>query len=373
MIGDDWREMVLNVHNDMRRRLAKGLQAGQNGALPYAKNMKQLYWDCTVENISHTEVAKCPGTAPNVAGYGVSFDSIPAKGTCNTTAIVETRIKTWWKDGAKKQANQAKVPDNNFFSQMANALSTIVACSYQFCSGSLALLCLYNNDGNAAVNLYENGAANEICASCTQATDCINSLCNEPPAAGLYWEVPLLSSYTLHTRFQETSASGWAKDAKLIYAKPSSAMPALTYDCGLENTIMTQLKDCAGTAATTNKAENFVAYGDYQSERADVFSKVVEQWWSPLADIGNENNLYSDSNPAALKTYINMAHKSATSVGCGVQLCQKLGQTLVQCAYEGVPIIADDDPIYPVGKPCSKCRDLPATSKCSALGGLCVA
>ncbi|KAL6744508.1 hypothetical protein Aduo_017435 [Ancylostoma duodenale] len=47
MIGDEWREMILNIHNDMRRKLAKGQQAGQNGALPYAKNMKQLYWDCT--------------------------------------------------------------------------------------------------------------------------------------------------------------------------------------------------------------------------------------------------------------------------------------------------------------------------------------
>ncbi|KAL6744509.1 hypothetical protein Aduo_017436 [Ancylostoma duodenale] len=174
----------------------------------------------------------------------------------------------------------------------------------------------------------------------------------------------------MHNYYRRNLASGWAKDAKLIYAKPSSAMPALLkYDCTLENTIMTTLKTCAGTAAATNKAENFLAYNDYKSERADV----VEQWWSPLADIGNENNLYSDSNPAALKTYINMAHKSATSVGCGVKLCQNLGQTLVQCAYDGVPIIADDDPIYPVGKPCSKCKDLQNTPTCSALGGLCVA
>ncbi|RCN28759.1 SCP-like protein [Ancylostoma caninum] len=274
------------------------------------------YWDCTVENIAHTEAAKCPGTAPNVAGYGVSFDN----------------------------PNQA--------------------------------------------DLYEAGNANEICASCTRPTDCINALCNEPSPAvvptgtqcqqnqntkTLMTDELRDQALNMHNYYRRLLASGWAKDAKLIYAKPSSAMPALTYDCNLENTIMTHLKDCAGTAATTNKAENFVAYGNYQSERADVFSKVVEQWWSPLADIGNENNLYSDSNPAALKTYINMAHKSATSVGCGVQLCPRLGQTLVQCAYEGVPIIADDDPIYPVGKPCSKCKDLPATSKCSALGGLCVA
>ncbi|EPB67251.1 SCP-like protein [Ancylostoma ceylanicum] len=221
LIGDNWREMILKVHNDMRRKLAKGQQAGKNGALPYAKNMKQLYWDCTVEDIAHEQVVKCPNTAPVVAGYGVSFDTIlvaPAGTQCQQNQDTKELMTDELRDQA----------------------------------------------------------------------------------------------LNMHNYYRRRLASGWAKDAKLIYAKPSSAMPALLkYDCTLENTIMTALKTCVGTAAATNKAENFIAYGDYQSERADIFQKVVEQWWSPLADIGNENNLYSDSNPAALKTYINTVFKHA--------------------------------------------------------------
>ncbi|EYC43906.1 hypothetical protein Y032_0477g2174 [Ancylostoma ceylanicum] len=68
-----------------------------------------------------------------------------------------------------------------------------------------------------------------------------------------------------------------------------------------------------------------------------------------------------------------MAHQLTTKVGCGVQTCDKLGKTLVQCAYTGAPMGADDDEIYPVGKPCSKCSGLTGTPNCSPLGGLCVA
>ncbi|KIH52214.1 SCP-like protein [Ancylostoma duodenale] len=135
-------------------------------------------------------------------------------------------------------------------------------------------------------------------------------------------------AFNMHNYYRRLLASGWAKDAKLIYAKPSQAMPALT---------------------------------------------VLEQWWSPLEKIGNEDNTYTQANQATLGTYINIAHHKATKVGCGVQTCAKIGKTLVQCAYEGVPTIPDDDPIYPVGKTCSKCGTLAATPKCSPLGGLCTA
>ncbi|KIH54955.1 SCP-like protein [Ancylostoma duodenale] len=119
MIPDEWRAMVLNRHNEYRRKLAKGLQAGSTGAaLPYATKMSQLYWDCNVEELAREQADACPTTTPTVANYGNSFELIAAKGTCNTTAVTEARIKAWWTDGAKKQASNAKVADNDLFSQV---------------------------------------------------------------------------------------------------------------------------------------------------------------------------------------------------------------------------------------------------------------
>ncbi|EYC43910.1 hypothetical protein Y032_0477g2177 [Ancylostoma ceylanicum] len=42
MIADEWREMVLNLHNNLRKKLARGTVKGQAANLPYGKNIKQL-------------------------------------------------------------------------------------------------------------------------------------------------------------------------------------------------------------------------------------------------------------------------------------------------------------------------------------------
>ncbi|RCN43634.1 SCP-like protein [Ancylostoma caninum] len=400
LISDAWRDMVLNLHNDFRRKLAQGTVQGQNGLLPVGKNIKQLYWDCALEADAQEEAVKCSSTAPTIGTYGIAFAEIATKAACNASVVISNTLKTWWKEGAQKQTDQAKVQGNDIFSQMAYSESDSFACTYHPCSNSkMSFLCVYSQDGKGnAGNLYENGAdKTQICGSC--ANTCVVSLCNVAPAALLPIDTMCQNNpnsktlmtddlrnqaLNMHNYYRRVLASGWAKDAKLIYAKPSQAMPALTaYDCDLEEEIMTHLKDCAGTAANiANKAQNFIAFDDYQSPREAVLEKggfaydkceVLEQWWSPLEKIGNEDNTYTLANQATLGTYINMAHHMATKVGCGVQTCARIGKTLVQCAYEGVPPIPDDDPIYPVGKTCSKCSALNATPKCSPLGGLCIA
>ncbi|RCN28760.1 SCP-like protein, partial [Ancylostoma caninum] len=393
MIADEWRDMVLNLHNSLRKKLARGTVQGQANMLPVGKNIKQLYWDCNLEDMVRAEAEKCPTTAPTPQNFGVSLDTITTKATgCNATAVVEAQIKKWWKEGAAKQADQAKIADNNFFSQMAYSESDSFACTYHPCSSSkMSLLCYYSQDGNKApANLYENGAADtEICGSCA-ANTCIDALCNVAPAAvapadvlcqdaantqkALMTDTLRNQALHMHNYYRRLLASGWAKDGKIMYAKPSNAMPALTYDCNMEEKIMVHLKDCAGTAATTNIAQNFKDSGDFQDPREDILEKAIQDWWAPLEATGIEDNLFTSTvEGSALKTYVPMAHHLTTKVGCGVHRCDKIGKTLVQCAYEGAPTAADDDAIYPTGKPCSKCKALTGTPNCSPLGALCVA
>ncbi|KAL6744431.1 hypothetical protein Aduo_017366 [Ancylostoma duodenale] len=387
LISDAWREMVLNLQNGFRRKLARGTVQGKTARLPVGKNIKQLYWDCALEADAQEKAKTCPTAAPTIGTYGIAFGEIKTKAECNASVVVSDTLTTWWKEGALKQTDQTKVQGNDIFSQMAYFDSDSFACTYHPCSNSkVILLCVYSKDGKGnAGNLYDSAGTDttKICESC--ANTCVVGLCNVAPAALLPTDTLCQNNansktlmtddlrnqaFNMHNYYRRLLASGWAKDAKLIYAKPSQAMPALTeYDCALEETIMTHLKDCAGTAATTNKAQNFIALNDYKSPREDV----IEQWWSPLEKIGNEDNMYTQANQATLGTYINIAHHKATKVGCGVQTCAKIGKTLVQCAYEGVPTYPDDDPIYPVGKTCSKCGTLAATPKCSPLGGLCTA
>ncbi|EYB93396.1 hypothetical protein Y032_0183g962 [Ancylostoma ceylanicum] len=371
LISDAWRDMVLTLHNDFRRKLAKGTVQGKNARLPVGKNIKQLYWDCALEADAQGKAITCPQTAPTIGNYGIAFEEIKTKAACNASDVISEKLNTWWKEGAKKQTDQTKVQGNDIFSQMAYFESDSFACTYHPCSNSkMSFLCVYSKDGKGnGGNLYSSGGADtaQLCAEC--ANTCEAGLCNVAPAAllptgtmcqnkpntkDLMTDDLRNQALNMHNYYRRVLASGWAKDAKLTYAKPSQAMPALTqYDCDLEDTIMTHIKDCVGTAASTNKAKNFIAFDDYKSPREDVLQKegfaydtglewllkVIQQWWSPLETLGNADNTYTQANEATLKTYINMAHHKATKVGCGVQTCPRLGKTLVQCAYEGVPYV----------------------------------
>ncbi|EPB73742.1 hypothetical protein ANCCEY_07179 [Ancylostoma ceylanicum] len=74
LISDAWRDMVLTLHNDFRRKLAKGTVQGKNARLPVGKNIKQLYWDCALEADAQGKAITCPQTAPTIGNYGIAFE-----------------------------------------------------------------------------------------------------------------------------------------------------------------------------------------------------------------------------------------------------------------------------------------------------------
>ncbi|RCN45865.1 SCP-like protein [Ancylostoma caninum] len=391
MIADSWREEVLKVQNTNRRRLAKNQQQGSQGLLPSAKDMNELMWDCSIEEMARTVTTACTDPATKIANYGVVSKMISVKASsCNVTTDVVKEVKTIWKNGAAKQADQAKVPDNDDFSQMAYAKTNGVGCSYNWCSGKLYFACYYNQDGTTAnPDLYDagNGVA-ETCATCAANNKCFDYLCKEDlpavePTSTICTDpnlqnVKLMTdelrntALNMHNYYRRLLASGWAKDKQLTYAKPATAMPKLEYDCDVEDKIMNTLKDCGGIAATPAGAQtnNFKLFTPYTSTREEALSKVIEDWWSYLEKTGMTDNKY-DSNNAGMVTFANMAYDQTTKVGCGVKVCQNTGNIEVQCGYVMNPIITDDDPIYNSGKPCSKCGKLNPAKTCSKLGGLC--
>ncbi|KIH51575.1 hypothetical protein ANCDUO_18338, partial [Ancylostoma duodenale] len=154
-------------------------------------------------------------------------------------------------------------------------------------------------------------------------------------------------------------ATGWAEDKQIKYAKPALAMPKLSYDCDVEDEIMTKLKDCPGSVVATTKAQksNFKLYTPYTATRQKALSEVIKQWWSPLADTGIADNKYLDNMAdTPMEAYVNVRHRiltalviilkimsekdasqmaydHTTGVGCAVKDCDSKGNIQVQCGY----------------------------------------
>ncbi|EYB95194.1 hypothetical protein Y032_0162g3399 [Ancylostoma ceylanicum] len=82
LISDEWRETVLSAHNENRRELAKGSQMGKAAALPKATKMKELYWDCAVEEKARTQADTC-GTPTPPQNYGAVQLKMRIKGQCD--------------------------------------------------------------------------------------------------------------------------------------------------------------------------------------------------------------------------------------------------------------------------------------------------
>ncbi|EYC35582.1 hypothetical protein Y032_1021g3418 [Ancylostoma ceylanicum] len=193
MISDEWREMMDNLQNDLRRKLAKGKQTGKGGKLlPAAEKMVgTAIWRFKLMNklyyarlLLHPRVLESLRLSKTFRKFecdrGVcqilNCWRIKASRTCNATDLTNKEVKNWWKEGSLKQETQAKVQDNDKFSRMAYFENNVFACTYHHCSGvGLNIVCLYNKDGAAAsvANLYTVDA-NGFCSGCA---DCEDGLC----------------------------------------------------------------------------------------------------------------------------------------------------------------------------------------------------
>ncbi|EYC35067.1 hypothetical protein Y032_1162g3714 [Ancylostoma ceylanicum] len=201
----------------------------------------------------------------------LALQAISAKSkSCNATDEVVKAVKEIWKAGAAKQENQQKIADNDFFSQvigrkfyreiqctkpfehlqMANSKTNGIGCSYNWCTGQLFSVCVYNQDGSAATNLYTNGADGETCATCPAGSTCVEGLCDvaltpEAPTSTICTNAANTDAKWITDDFRKTAvgmhnyyrrllATGWAEDKKLGYAKWAASLPELASEMFLQ-------------------------------------------------------------------------------------------------------------------------------------------
>ncbi|EPB69778.1 SCP-like protein [Ancylostoma ceylanicum] len=321
-----------------------------------SKKTELMHWDCAMEEMAEAAAKDCPTTPaqPTIPGgndkFGLVFESTNVKGKeCNPVTKTDTLIKTWWKEGAKKQEDQKRVQDNDKFAQMAYSESSGLGCTYQTCGRQLYVLCLYGQDAvtkvNAQGDLYPaTQQESELCNQCGNNAagqlQCADALCNPPyTPSNVYKKKLKLALPVNRFRLRRLLATGWAKDKKIKYAKPASKMNALVYDKDLE--------DAAFTYVTANQ-------NDCPTKQE---KDIGENFWS---------GTYTLTEEEAMKE---IAHDETKKIGCAAKSCPPQGITVVDCRYD--PAITDSDTIYTAGKmPCKPC---PSGTTCSKLGGLCEA
>ncbi|KAL6744046.1 hypothetical protein Aduo_017022 [Ancylostoma duodenale] len=372
-----------NLQNDLRRKLSKGEQMGKDGIkLPPAGKMYVMGWDCNMELQVHEQVEQCKTVSH--PGFGVNQNKIKASRPCNATELTNKEVKSWWKEGALKQINQARVAGNDIFSRLAYSENNVFACSYHYCgSEGLNFACFYNKNGATAggTDLYT-VAQNGFCGGCA---DCVNGLCpkyfepsrltskvcpNCDPADDYFRESALYQ----HNYYRRILATGWAEDKKIMYAKPAKAMLELAYDKGLEDAakkyITNNNLNCPEKAENVAlTGENFYMDNNFGLTNEEVIKKAVEQWWSPLKEKGFANDLqYDNIQDNDVKALANVVHDKTTKMGCAARTCKPQGIIVVDCRYDEK--IAAGENVYEIGKkPCNPC---PNGKTCSKLGGLCV-
>ncbi|KAK6758889.1 hypothetical protein RB195_016240 [Necator americanus] len=376
LITDEWRTAVLNLHNDLRRKLAKGEQQGKAGKLPAAGDMNEINWDYNAEMLAQEEAKNCPTTVVPPEGYVAVSTTITTKKSCNATDETKKAIQNWWDLGAASQENNT-IDANNTFSQLAYSQLSAVGCSYHACSSTqLSLICLYNNpiDENTT-DLYTANTTGCACADCIsylcpstfspaplKSTVC--SSCNS--STTMFREAALY----LHNYYRRLVASGWAADKKITYAKPAKTMMELTYDQTLEDAAIAYLNKTGENCPTgpeNKEGENFWSGTDLSLPAEKAIVEAVGEWFAYLGNEGLGDNLdYSSLTTDSGKTLGNVIHDKTTKLGCAIKTCKKTGKMVIDCRYD--PKLSSGK-IYEIGTKECVC----GTKKCSPLGGLCVA
>ncbi|EYC12062.1 hypothetical protein Y032_0048g1591 [Ancylostoma ceylanicum] len=149
LISDEWREIVLKFHNNIRRKIAQGNQPTKTAGkvMPVAQDMIELTWDCDIEN--NAFLSTCDQNTVQIpADYASNSAALPMTGKkCNIRDNTMTVLKSWY-DQVKLEDFQNDATYNEQtqkeFGIMVNGATSGFACSYSKCGNDGKLLCLYN-------------------------------------------------------------------------------------------------------------------------------------------------------------------------------------------------------------------------------------
>ncbi|KAL6725221.1 hypothetical protein Aduo_007288 [Ancylostoma duodenale] len=366
LIADEWRKVVLNFHNERRRKVASGEERDKAGTIGPAKNMNELAWDCDLEDQATEAAKECK---PYGGGtYGANEKTFKAN-PCNITTETGKVLREWW-----NEVHDVELVDRNKYSDdvkhfglMAFHENTVIGCSYSKCTGGINLLCLHQRKApKVGRALFAKG---DFCGSCPDK--CENKLCQ--PDTVKYIGAPITcaddgltddmtaTALNLHNYYRRVIATGWAMDKKIPYAPRAAKMNALEYKCDpLGKDALAKITNCewpvpaadAGRPQNTHKIDK-----NWEISGQDALETAISAWYKELEESGGigEKSEYTQqmADAGKLSNFVNLAYEENT-----------------QTYYR--PLVPDEM-IYTTGKTCSKCAE--NTRKCetdSGNNGLCI-
>ncbi|EYC34008.1 hypothetical protein Y032_0001g198 [Ancylostoma ceylanicum] len=393
-LSDDLRQVFLSFHNDARRRVAKGTEPNKVGKLNPAKNMYKLEWDCAMEKQAQDSIATCSGDFGPFENMGQNINRFSSfRGFSDPRAQINSTLNSWW-GVAKKYGVTDK--ENKYvghlytFANMVFAETTKLGCAYKICGKAMSITCLYN-----AIGYYDDTPMWETGKACTKGTDCTthpNSACdaglcvrgadipdtnNICPANSGMPDAARKMFLDMHNKFRSSVARGLEVDGLGGKAPKAAKMLKMVYDCTVEASAIRYSKKCLfkHSAKTERKGlnENLYKSGGIKFDKVKAAAQASQLWWDELKEFGvGQANILTPQLWTRPKKpighYTQMAWEKSYKLGCAVEHCPSF--TLGVCHYgPGGNIIGQ--PIYTVGKPCTRDSDCPGSYTCSVAEGLC--
>ncbi|RCN47202.1 SCP-like protein, partial [Ancylostoma caninum] len=392
LITDEWRQGVLDFHNKYRRRLAKGKLKAGSTSMPPGNDINELYWDCNIEY--NAFLNNCNSSV----GIPASFTEISAPvklnvANCNINATTTNVLKQWWSE--IKDANPAdpKYTDAiKNFGIMAYNKVTGFACTYnKACSDKL--ICLYDQKPVKDDPLYATGNTCTKVDGCTKGTSsCVDFLCQQDKgytpsqqalpqtmcSAGknddMTYEMQR-TTVNMINYYRRVLGTGWARDLN-GYAPIAAGLVLMRYNCdALGVHAKSVIKDCNEPPYNPGKGW-MLSHHKVMGTGLDpkkVLEEAITTWANQSAKIDFQKIAggiyYEGEIEQKASDFAKMMFQSLSFVGCSVKECPTQAFTLVACEYNG--LFTAKDPIYQVGKPCSRC---PKGYKCDTAlgGGICI-
>ncbi|VDM56642.1 unnamed protein product [Angiostrongylus costaricensis] len=181
------KAMFLNLHNEVRRLIARGKYFGVDEPLGPAKNMYMLRWDYNLERIAEESINSCSTTEPTFEAthYARNVDVTKSVGLLDWYLLNAYTTVLKWKNEAREHrlsANNSVGHSGLFeFANMVYSKTTKVGCSVKWCESFYITACAYDKHGNRlGTSLWETSTSECIWdGDCTtyNGSTCDGGLC----------------------------------------------------------------------------------------------------------------------------------------------------------------------------------------------------
>ncbi|CAJ0601442.1 unnamed protein product [Cylicocyclus nassatus] len=410
---EHWVDRYLTTFNHQREALAHGLQEDTYGALPPAKNMNKLMWDCALEQEAKDFLAK--QDCDLLTGRKEGLEE-PDKGYAYfITAPIPLFHLTddyYFSDVSDVSDQIVRYMDGDEpLKQWANIMranASKVGCANITCrlnddniNGRIAQYNRWKTASNEVHDdplgkgniqkgdtIYEGGTRKAECdplilaeeiPESTSTTDSGASTldpsvavfpwsnASDPSTWCEYEELPdSLRSIMVetHNTRRSTLALGQITDNTGTTLPAATNMNYLVWACKLEKEAHDFLRNCPteGYQRPDDKrpAQNFYRQTITANERTykDMNKKAVTEWWKQVRKVsgpGTSTYFRLEHNSTQIRSYTLMAWASTEIMGCSIAKC---GNEWVEACRYHPPGNKVDDQMYIRGKACSQCTTI---------------